>query len=189
MSVVNNPFEDTLVYEHHLPVKWSAFDPDASHNELAQISHDNEIFLHVLLGLDEGSREAEESRHELAHELQRLDAKVNLLLQWVGQWLSAAQGLPESRALRLSERGIELDVPFTINVGETLLLQVYLNAQFPQPIKLPCEIFSVRHTQGGTHMVASFVGLTSEVHDLIEKFIFRHHRRLVALQRKQENPS
>lgn len=188
MSIVKNPLEDTLVYEQRLPVAWHAFDPAASENELAEMNHDNEIFLHVLLGQDEGGREPEENRYEMSQEWQRLDAKVNLLLQWVGQWISSTQGMPESQPLRLSEQGIELDVPFAVNVGENLLLQVYLNAQFPQPLKLPCEVFAVQHTPAGTHMVASFVGLNSEVHDLIEKFIFRHHRRLVALRRKQEQP-
>ena len=187
MSIVKNPFEDTLVYEQQLPVKWSAFDPKVSENTLTEMSHDNETLLHVLLGQDEGSKELEESRHESSQELQRLDAKVNLLLQWVGQWLSSTQGAPASQSLRLSERGAEVEVPFTINVGEMLLLEVYLNAQFPQPIKLPCEVFSVEPTSsGGTRVVACFTGLTTEVHDLIEKFIFRHHRRLVALRRKQE---
>ena len=186
MSIVKNPFEDTLVYEQQLPVKWSAFDPQANEYTLTEMSHDNETLLHVLLGQDEGSKELEDSRYESSQELQRLDAKVNLLLQWVGQWISSAQGVPTAQSLRLSERGAEVEVPFTINVGETLLLEVYLNVQFPQPIKLPCEVFSVEPTSTGTRVVVCFTGLTTEVHNLIEKFIFRHHRRLVALRRKQE---
>jgi len=186
MSIVKNPFEDTLVYEQDLPLKWTAFDPQANEQALINLNRDNEVLLHVLLGQADGNREPDDNRHETNLELQRLDAKINLLLHWVGQWLATTQGVPESRPVRLTERGIEVGVPFAINVGETLLLELYLNAHFPQPVKLPCEVYSVDHSTAGTQMVACFTGLTMEVHDLIEKLIFRHHRRLVALHRKQD---
>lgn len=186
MGIVKNPLEDTLLYEKTLPVKWCAFGLLSSEQSLTEINRDNEILLHVLLGQEESIRETDDTRHESSLELQRLDAKLNLLLSWMGQWLVSSQGVPESHPIRLSEQGIGLDLPITINVGETLLLEVYLNTQFPQPIRLPCVVYAVNDTTTGREIIANFTGLTTEVHDLIEKFIFRHHRRLVALRRKQD---
>lgn len=186
MGIVKNPLEDILLYEQTLPVKWDAFDLEGSEQRLSEINRDNELLLHVLLGQDDVLRESEDNRHESNLELQRLDAKLNLLLSWLGQWLVSNQGLPETRPISISEQGVGLILPITKDVGESLLLEVYLNSQFPQPIRLPCVIYAANDTPTGRNIIASFTGLTTEVHDLIEKFIFRHHRRLVALRRKQD---
>ncbi len=62
----------------------------------------------------------------------------------------------------------------------TGLVILYLNPTLPQALRLPARVAGEQ--QVGTSRVVRlpFVGLSEAVVDGIEKFIFRHHRRLVA---------
>jgi hypothetical protein len=90
------------------------------------------------------------------------------------------KALPEPRCVRLAARGVEWwdgDAPA---VGVTGVLSLYINPTLPQALRLPARIASERH-EGATRVVQMpFIGLSEPVVDGIEKFIFRHHRRLVA---------
>ena len=62
----------------------------------------------------------------------------------------------------------------------TGLLSVYINSALPQPLKIPSVVAGERCIDGARATRFRFVGLSDAVVDMLEKLIFRHHRRLVA---------
>ncbi|HXP65589.1 MAG TPA: PilZ domain-containing protein, partial [Steroidobacteraceae bacterium] len=60
------------------------------------------------------------------------------------------------------------------------VLSVYINSALPQPLKIPAVIAGQRTVDGARATQFRFVGLSDAVVDMLEKLIFRHHRRLVA---------
>ena len=171
---------DSLVFEDLRPV---AFAPGALPGgiELAHLNSDNHQLLAAEASLEE-ARVHEALKDEspaLVHELQRLEYKLNILLRLVADLSLRHNALPPARAIRLTSRGLEWrgDGP---PVGASGLLSLYINPALPQPLKIPVRIVAERSADGQRIAQLEFCGLSDAVAALLDKLIFRHHRRLVA---------
>jgi len=60
------------------------------------------------------------------------------------------------------------------------LLALYVNPAFPQPLTLPGRVVAHRAGADGLWAQFEFEGLSPPVSELIEKLVFRHHRRQIA---------
>jgi hypothetical protein len=116
----------------------------------------------------------------LLHELQRLEYKVNILLRLTAELAMRSSGLPTAEKIRMSSRALEWFGDHPADTGATGLLSVYINSALPQPLKIPGVVAGQRVADGARAVQFRFVGLSDAVVDMIEKLIFRHHRRLVA---------
>jgi hypothetical protein len=72
-------------------------------------------------------------------------------------------------------------------VGSTGLLAVYINPALPQPVKIPCVVAGERLQDDSHAAQMRFSGLSDAVVEMLDKLIFRHHRRLVAGARLAAN--
>jgi len=166
-----------LVLEDRLPLHWRALDTPGVSPSL-QLS--NEETLHVILSLDEHHAEAGDENPEFAHEVQRLETKINLILELVSQVLACQLQLPEALPLRLSAHEIEWETTNAPAVGSAVLIETYVCPRYPRPLFLPATI----KESSGVRVRAVFNDLGEPVQDLLEKLIFRHHRRLIAATRR-----
>jgi hypothetical protein len=172
---------DGLIFEEALPVIFTP-GPLAEGLALARINADNHQLLGAESSLDEVRvHEAlKEESPALVNELQRLEYKVNILLRLTAELAMRNSGLPPAERVRISSRALEWFGVATPAVGATGLLAVYVNAALPQPMKLPCIVAGERIVDGNRAAQLRFAGLSEAVVDMLEKLIFRHHRRLVA---------
>ena len=172
---------DGLIFEELLPVAWT---PAALTEgvQLARLNADNHQLLGAESSLDE-VRVHEALKDEspaLLHELQRLEYKVNILLRLTAELAMRSSGLPAAERVRLSPRAMEWFGDHPGQIDATGLLSVYINSALPQPLKIPAAIAGQRAADGAGVTQFRFVGLSDAVVDMLEKLIFRHHRRLVA---------
>lgn len=171
---------DGLIFEDTLPVGWTS--GPLAHDQYARLNAENQQLLTAFTTLDE-VRVHEALKDEspaLVHELQRLDYKLNILLHITADLAMRQSGLPAACKVRFSPLGLEWEGNAAPRVGDIGVLVLYVNAVLPQPLKFPATVVSE-----GTHKDAKvtrlqFTGLSESVVELIEKMIFRHHRRLVA---------
>src|SRR5258707_11955313 len=172
---------DGLIFEESLPVGWAP-GPLAQGLALARLNTDNHQLLGAESSLDE-VRVHEALKDEspaLLHELQRLEYKVNILLRLTAELALRNSGLPAAERVRMSSLALEWFGEHSVQAEATGLLSIYINASLPQPLKIPglvageCVIHDARATR------FSFVGFNDTTVDMLEKLIFRHHRRLVA---------
>jgi len=177
----DNPFGDGLMFEESLPLAWTSCGPIEG-GELARLNAGNLQLLSAESSLEE-VRVQEALKDEspaLVHELQRLEYKINILLRLTAEIAMRNQALPDPRRVRLAARGLEWwdsDAPVA---GATGVLSLYINPTLPQALRLPARVAS-EIRDGSVRVVRMpFIGLSEAVIDAIEKFIFRHHRRLVA---------
>jgi hypothetical protein len=172
---------DGLIFRESLPLGWVS-GPLAEGANLARINVDNQQLLGAESSLDE-VRVHDSLKDEspaLLHELQRLEFKVNIVLRLVADLSTRSASLPPPRTVNLSSRGLEWfgeDAPPT---GSTGLLLVYINPALPQPLKIPCRVEAERVHESSRVAQLRFAGLSEAVLELLDKLIFRHHRRLVA---------
>jgi hypothetical protein len=176
-----------LIFEETLPVAWT---PGvlAEGSQLARLNADNHQLLGAESSLDE-VRVHEALKDEspaLLNELQRLEYKVNILLRLTAELSMRSSGLPAAERVRLSSRALEWFAAKIPPVGSTGLLGLYINPALPQPVKIPCTVFGERLVDGGRAAQLRFVGLNEAVTEMLEKLIFRHHRRLVAGQTRRD---
>jgi Atypical PilZ domain, cyclic di-GMP receptor len=170
-----------LIFEDFLPLGWSP-GPLPQGVMLARMNADNQQLLGAESSLDE-VRVHEALKDEspaLLHELQRLEFKLNVLLRITSDLARRSSNLPAPQHIKLAAVGMEWigeDLPVG---GATGVLDLYINTTLPQPLKLPATIISNVAHSGTAAAQMQFSGLSDQVVDLIEKLIFRHHRRLVA---------
>ncbi len=172
---------DGLIFEELLPLAWTA-GPLAEGLALARLNADNHQLLGAESSLDD-VRVHEALKDEspaLVHELQRLEYKVNILLRLTAELALRQSGLPEPQRARLTSRALEWFGDKAPAVGSTGLLAVYINPALPQPVKIPCTVAGARIQDHSRVAQLRFTGLSDAVVELLEKLIFRHHRRLVA---------
>lgn len=170
-----------LIFEEMLPLSWVA-GPLLQGPPLARLNADNHQLLSAESTLDDVriSEALKEESQALVHELQRLEYKLNILLRLTADLAARASPLPAAQRVRLGERGLEWFGAAAPPVGGTGLLLVYINAALPQPLKIPCVVTGERVQDSERVAQLHFRDLSNAVVDMIEKLIFRHHRRLVA---------
>jgi Atypical PilZ domain, cyclic di-GMP receptor len=169
-----------LVFEELLPLAWIP-GPLPQGLEAARLNADNHQLLGAESSLDEVrvSEALKEESPALLHELQRLEFKLNILLRLTADLAARSSPLPPAHAARLGAHGLEWAGAGAPSPGATGVLQIYINPALPQPLKIPCVVIGER--MQGSERVAQlqFRELSEAVVELLEKLIFRHHRRLV----------
>ncbi len=179
--MANSGLGESLIYEESLPVAWTA-GPLVSGPSLARLNADNQQLLTAESSLDDvrANEALKEESPALLHELQRLDFKLNILLRLTAELALRNSALPPAQPVRLASSGLEWLGEQAPPRGAVGLLSLYINPALPQPLKLPCTVIDEQRREGVRLARLRFDGLSDIVLVLLEKLIFRHHRRLVA---------
>jgi len=177
-STQSDPLSDGLIHNDRLMLEWHYETQFPETTEVAALVAANERVLRVLAALGERNPEHHEDHAELVSELSRLELKLDLLLDMVGETLHRQINLPQPVPVRLSSRGIEWFTDQLPDYGHMVGIEVYLHAATPRPLRFYGQVEPSRPT-GGVRVVFG-AGTSREVEDGLEKFIFRQHRRSVA---------
>jgi len=170
-----------LIFEDFLPL---VFIPGslARNQELAHINAENHQILATESSFDE-VRVHEALKDEspaLVHELQRLEYKINILLRLTADLSMRHSALPKSQSVRLSAHALQWLGEEAPAAGATGLLELYINPALPQALKVPTIIEGAEGQGAARVALLRFTGLSESVVELLEKLIFRRHRRLIA---------
>lgn len=168
-----------LAYADVLPVRFVAFQAPPEAAMLASWSERNLRMLQASAALEEQGA-AEKNDDETLHgaQVQRLDLKVNLLLDLVGHLVAASQSRPPAAPLRMNVRGIVWQCPAPRPAaGDRGCVEVHLRECLVQPLALPGQVVE-SDADGPVHV--AFDPLPEVVSDQFERLIFRRHRRHIA---------
>ena len=170
---------EELAFQEVLPVLWRAapspLDPDAA----ASLAERNLQVLQAWDAMQEhGPVEKPDENIPYAADLMRLERKMNLLLDLVGQILATNRPRPAPAYVRFNALGaVWRGTPPLPEAGAQGILEVYLHECLAQPLRLPGRVTNV--TPDG-NVKARFSPLSESIADLIEKMAFRRHRRQIA---------
>jgi hypothetical protein len=170
---------EELAFQDVLPVLWRAsagpFDADTA----AGLAERNVQVLQAWDAMEEhGPVEKPDEKNPYAVDLMRLERKMNLLLDLVGQILATNRPRPAPAAVRFNALGaVWRGAQPLPEAGAQGVLEVYLHDCLAQPLRLAGRVTSV--TPDG-NVKARFLPLGEVVADLIEKMAFRRHRRQIA---------
>lgn len=170
-----DPLAGGLSHADRLVLAWHPLAALPEGAELAEANSHAAALLQLLGNLDEPPP-LDESPQLAAH-LHRLDQKLDVLLNLMGQWLNRELALPEPQPLRLGLRGVVWQAPLPAGPG---WINLYLHAGLPTALRLPAQLLPM--SDGS--VLAEFHGLDPAVTDGLERYIFRCHRRSVAQARR-----
>jgi hypothetical protein len=171
-------FEE-LAYGDVLPMRWQPIAAVLDPIQVASWAEHNLRLLQACAAIEENAAsEKPDETSALGPELMRLDLKVNLLLDLVGQLMVEHRPRPSPTPLRFNAIGASWRVAGTPpRPRERGVLEVYLRECLAQPLRMIGEIVSVG---SDATVKARFEYPGEAVADLIEKLAFRRHRRQVA---------
>lgn len=178
-----------MTYEGNLSLKLAAVAGLPSANQLVAINEANEVLLNNLLLLDE--KFENDDHDEVMQELRRQDMKIRMIMDLLGTLLLQNQLLPPVQLVRFTGEALSVPAaPLSFAAGCMVQCSLYIDPALPKPLMLFAEVAGQHAEQDAQDapqdwMDFSFVGLNRPVQDNIEKLIFRHHRKAVALQRRQ----
>jgi hypothetical protein len=185
MNGIGNKSDQGLIYEDLLPLQWRLLGNEAPTLDMAKFDAKNEELLKFIDVLDEHPNESAVDHTSQNQELARVEIKFDLLLSLVSQLLAVYFPLPSTVPVRLTPGGVQWLSPKAYDGGADGLVEIYLCDRCPRPLIFPAK---VEHSakEGGMHRVSvRFTAMSDPVRDRLEKMIFRHHRRGVALARRQ----
>jgi Atypical PilZ domain, cyclic di-GMP receptor len=172
---------DQLAYHDVLPVQWMALPSPPDRFELIGLEEANVLLLQACIAVEEHpARDQNEDLGPLAHEIARLDFKLNLVMQLLSKLVSKEK-MPPSTNIDFNGVGASwICVGQPPSIGEHGLLRVQLRSSLPQPLELPAEVIGVEsHTAK-----VKFPALSEALVELIQKLAFLRHRRQIAEARK-----
>jgi hypothetical protein len=168
-------YSQRVTYQGHPHIAVDAFDPVP--DALARHNERNVHVLRSLASLDERRPEnANDDDSPLMQELQRMDSKINVLLDIVDRLLVPVSILPPRHPVSFNAVGIVLPQS-VLPSADTLLVRLHFEACRALPLELPARL---GHSLGDGTAFVYFCELSELVEDGLERFVFCHHRRKVA---------
>ena len=126
----------------------------------------------------------EHKHHALDEAASVQTAKLDLTLLWMARLLPAQ--MPPAGEVMMGLESVTWISMHAIAEQQTGQVQFCLSQQFPLLLQLPVQVTSCRECGGAYQMTARWTGLSEELLDLLEKTVFRYHRRQISSLRESQ---
>ncbi len=176
-----------LVCEDIMPLRCTPLMRAPTDVQRIQYQEANEDILRTIALLDEHFPEAGDEHDPAAQGMQRIDFKLNLVLDLVGQVLAHHLTLPESLSVSFNAEAIQWEGLSAPDLGASVQIELYVSRKYPRAIVLYGKVQAVQPVAGAFRVGVVFEGLSEIISDGLGKLIFRHHRRHVAHTRRMQH--
>jgi len=175
-------FFDRLIYEDKVPLAIELLDAPMTDVDILHDTNANERLLRSMSVHEENDlADTDNEMSDLQNEVRLLNHKVNLLMTILSDLVKLQLTLPETTHIKFNTRGIRFCVDpgnKIFPVGKLVRLSMYLSQDIPKPLVFLAEIVEFDDTGGWVS--ARLLGQSNATKALLDKVIFRHHRRQVA---------
>lgn len=174
-------FDRQLAFEGELRVDWEPLTAQCGSEELSRLCDANLTVLNLVAAV-EGRAETPDEDSASGAELGRLDAKLNLLLELVQLLVVRVHQPPPRRWVRLNAQGIAFEAEALYRAPDAAVrVRIHLDACRAMPLEFPARV--VRLAEPGRVLLA-FVEPGAAIEEAMDRLVFRHHRRKVAIERR-----
>lgn len=171
-------FDATVSYEDSVPLSWHLRGEDEPLH-FAGLNVANEETLRILLLLNEAMPDSGDEELRMP-ELQRLDLKINIVLDLVAQLITRATPLPQTYPIRIAATGLEWRQTQPLAIGEQGIIEVYMDKKYPRPLRLAVQVGAVEKVAEEFKISVRYEQVSELVKVLLEKVVFKRHRRHIA---------
>lgn len=176
-------FADALTFCSEFPAAYSAVAPESGSVERA-LSR-SEATLHSIAMIEDTQVDEPDDHHGTDVALQRVEAKLNLILELLGKLARRGADALPLRPMRWSRRGVALHQPFGTADDPSGFLLIQAVSWLPQPLELPVERLASDPASGNGEQILylRFAPRPPALEAAIERHLFRLHRRQIAITR------
>lgn len=177
-----------LVFEDSLPLAYKVVDalPQGNHHLSLQMS--NEETLHAIMMVEDTPKENPDDNSAEAQDTMRLEYKVNIMFDLLAGLYQREIELPECADVVLRSDALQWQSTDSIPMGSCVMVDLHISRKYPKPITLPGTITASQDDNANGLLTMTFDDSVGErTRDWIDKFIFRYHRRAVAIARRQHS--
>lgn len=185
-----DPLSAGLVMEAVMPLAWQS--ETGVRNEKwgltpnSGFSEKNERLLRVALLSDEHQPERVDEEAGHPGELLRIESKLDLVLELLSELLATSGAALHTRSVHLTARGLEWVEPGPVPAADSMVIVSLLpDPGLPRPLSFSARVLQVSPEAQGSRVRVQFEVAGDAATELLERLIFRHHRRQVA-QMKQK---
>lgn len=173
-------FQDTLSCELALPADFRVG------NGVGRFSAGEALLRGLAQVEDMRSDDGNEERGELPLQLQRMDAKLDLMLVLLGRLARQNEDALPLRPLRWSRRGLRLELGSRSGAspGAAGLVRLQPSDWLPDYLELPVRVVAEAAAGAGFHLWLRFDDQPAALEEALERHLFRMHRRQIAESRR-----
>lgn len=175
-DIWNALIEDCLMVQTRLPFTWVPGGTlDASRQE-ACIRQ-----LELLYGFEDARAELVDEINGSAQEsvLQRMESKLDFAMEMLGSLVMTQRPPPPALSMDLCSSGLRLHFCDSFKPGSGLV-RLHLNAMVPEALQIDARM----HQDSDLGLVFTFECQSAQLKSLVERAIFKIHRRSIAAARK-----
>jgi hypothetical protein len=166
-----------ILLERSLPLNWSVQPPQGANVD----TEHNQLVLSLLDTVeDSASRNTE---HESSPEWLRVETKLNVIMQLLGQLLQARQPLPPTVDIRFTSDTLSWQVDTPPPPGSLLAVSVYPESSMPMPVQFLARVVGSE----SSWLEVDMHGLSEDQQAIWSRWIFRQHRRQIAQSRATDS--
>jgi len=163
-----------------VPFNWISMDESVLKSQQRALHSENAHALRSILTLEHCVTEPGDDDHGVLSEIQRLDQKINLVLELLGQLVISDSHVPDPRMLELSVVSAAWGVDDAdISLPGFGVLKAWLNPGIPLAVQLPAVIESQAGNENSPRLRARFLQMPEPVQDGLERLVFIYHRRQI----------
>ncbi len=174
---------NNLTYQAEVPLRWHVPEQPLDASRTLQLQNQNEGALNTILELGNIHSEVNEEQRESFPDLARLEFKVDLALELLHQIYAREISLPDVCSLTLSTTYAEWVERQPPEEHQHIHLEIFLDPKYPRPLIFPALVQKVCAQNGCFKITVALEFPGEPVSESLEKLIFRHHRRSIALSR------
>lgn len=177
-----------LNYSDYLPLEWTPGDRAVA-DDKQRVATNLYVLEAVAAVEDNVPGRLHEEQPELQLELQRLDAKLQLLMDMVARLLRRDESFPQRHAVRIAVDLIEVagDLP-GMSIGAEGLLSLHLHPAIPAALQLSGRVVDDTRDDEGHWLHFQAGSLSDPEKEALSRHVFRHHRRGIAAARQAGPP-
>lgn len=187
LQISSNTLGEHPVLRGQFPLRWETQATELTELEQQAVNTANEATLRSYYLLDERLHDGGEDREEAAPEIVRLEQRLNLIVDLLGQVLQNSLVLPSPTACVLSRAGVEWTSAEVPILNAAVKLFIYLHPHYPKPLVLYGVVSALESCALGRQITVKWPLLVDPVADGLERLIFRAHRRSVAQSKRGHN--
>ena len=175
-----------LVYEDVLPIHWRKLEESLSTLQVSKIEQAGVTNLRMIAAMENFGSESHDEGNDQTLDLQRLEFKVDVMLELMTALVREHLEFPEAKKFILLPGQIKFrDQRADVAIGDWVCVDVYLNPNFPKPLSLIGMVQRVTESErDATWLEIDLSSGGERLRDELEKFLFRQHRRAVAQVRR-----
>ncbi|MBL1292450.1 MAG: PilZ domain-containing protein [Thiotrichales bacterium] len=172
-----------LVFEDSLPLAYKVVEALPQGNEYLSLQMSNEETLHAIMMVEDAPKENPDDSSAEAQDILRFEYKINIMFDLLVGLYQREFEFPPCADVVLRSDALQWQTTDSILLGSCVMVDLHISRKYPKPIILPGTITSEGDNGLLTMTFDDSVG--ERTRDWIDKFIFRYHRRAVAIARRQ----